>query len=112
MLSWNIVKAYCGCDEIQNSAPEASPGEIGAQAVAMRIAGDMAAFYGCGFVSSQDTLLDELGRHYFSDCYIVGNIDVIWGNGQSLYQVRIHPWIYCKWVKKLTCFYKFQDQFE
>lgn len=72
---------------MQNSAPYAEPGEIGAQAVAVRITGDMAAFYGCGFVSSQDTVCDESGRHYFRDCYIEGNIDIIWGNGQSLYEV-------------------------
>ena len=72
---------------VQNSAPYAEPGETGAQAVAARINGDMAAFYGCGFVSSQDTICDEGGRHYFRDCYIEGNIDIIWGNGQSLYKV-------------------------
>ncbi|XP_024382487.1 putative pectinesterase 14 [Physcomitrium patens] len=70
----------------QNSAPHASAGETGAQAVAMRVDGDMAAFYGCGFISSQDTICDEAGRHYFRDCYIEGNIDIIWGNGQSLYE--------------------------
>jgi len=72
---------------VQNSAPHASGGETGAQAVALRITGDMAAFYGCGFVSSQDTICDETGRHYFRDCYVEGNIDTIWGNGQSLYKV-------------------------
>ncbi|XP_024371027.1 probable pectinesterase 68 [Physcomitrium patens] len=70
----------------QNSAPHAVAGETGAQAVALRIAGDMAAFYGCGFISSQDTICDEEGRHYFRDCYVEGNIDIIWGNGQSLYE--------------------------
>jgi len=72
---------------VQNSAPHAKAGESGAQAVAIVIGGDMAAFYGCGFVSSQDTICDEEGRHYFRDCYIEGNIDIIWGNGQSLYEV-------------------------
>lgn len=48
----------------------------------------MAAFYGCGFLSSQDTICDDAGRHYFRDCYVEGNIDIIWGNGQSLYEVR------------------------
>ncbi|KAG0592482.1 hypothetical protein M758_1G249400 [Ceratodon purpureus] len=70
----------------KNSAPYAEPGDVGAQAVALRITGDMASFYGCGFVSSQDTICDEAGRHYFRDCYIEGNIDIIWGNGQSLYE--------------------------
>lgn len=73
--------------KVQNSAPYAMAGESGAQAVAILIGGDMAAFYSCGFVSSQDTICDESGRHYFRDCYIEGNIDIIWGNGQSLYEV-------------------------
>lgn len=79
---WNLATLIA-----QNSAPHASAGETGAQAVAMRVDGDMAAFYGCGFISSQDTICDEAGRHYFRDCYIEGNIDIIWGNGQSLYEV-------------------------
>ncbi|XP_024390356.1 probable pectinesterase 68 isoform X2 [Physcomitrium patens] len=70
----------------QNSAPHAVAGETGAQAVALLIGGDMAAFYGCGFLSSQDTICDDAGRHYFRDCYVEGNIDIIWGNGQSLYE--------------------------
>ncbi|KAL1194199.1 putative pectinesterase 10 [Cardamine amara subsp. amara] len=47
---------------------------------------DMAWFYGCNFISVQDTLADLLGRHYFRNCYIEGAIDFIWGNGQSIYQ--------------------------
>ncbi|KAG0580736.1 hypothetical protein KC19_4G195100 [Ceratodon purpureus] len=70
----------------QNSAPYAIAGQTGAQAVALLVWGDMAAFYGCGFVSSQDTICDQNGRHYFRDCYVEGNIDIIWGNGQSLYE--------------------------
>ncbi|XP_073012503.1 putative pectinesterase 14 [Typha latifolia] len=69
----------------QNTAPPASPGDVGGQAVASRIAGDQAAFYGCGFYGAQDTLLDERGRHYFRECFIEGSIDFIFGNGRSLY---------------------------
>ncbi|XP_058077335.1 putative pectinesterase 14 isoform X1 [Magnolia sinica] len=70
----------------QNTAPMASPGDVGNQAVALRIAGDQVAFYGCGFYGSQDTLHDDRGRHYFRECFIQGSIDFIFGNGQSLYQ--------------------------
>ncbi|KAJ7976877.1 Pectinesterase [Quillaja saponaria] len=70
----------------KNSAPSASPGEVGGQAVALRIGGDQAAFYGCGFYSSQDTLNDDRGRHYFRECFIQGSIDFIFGNGRSLYE--------------------------
>jgi pectin methylesterase-like acyl-CoA thioesterase len=55
--------------------------------VALRIAGDRAAFYGCGFYGAQDTLNDDRGRHYFIECFIQGSIDFIFGSARSLYQV-------------------------
>lgn len=69
-----------------NVAPLPNPGDIGGQAVALRISGDQAAFWGCGFFGAQDTLHDDKGRHYFRDCYIQGSIDFIYGNGKSFYQ--------------------------
>lgn len=59
----------------------------GAQAVAMRISGDKAAFHNCRFIGFQDTLLDDRGRHFFKDCHIQGTVDFIFGNGKSLYLV-------------------------
>ncbi|XP_062208500.1 putative pectinesterase 11 [Phragmites australis] len=56
-----------------------------APAVAVRVAGDRATFYGCRFVSFQDTLLDETGRHYYRGCYVEGGTDFIFGNGQALF---------------------------
>lgn len=73
---------------LQNSSPAPKPGAKGEQAVALRIAGDQAAFWGCGFYSNQDTLLDELNRHYFKECYIEGSIDFIFVDARSLYKVR------------------------
>ncbi|KAG0460465.1 hypothetical protein HPP92_020360 [Vanilla planifolia] len=70
----------------KNTAPPPSHRIVGEQAVALRISGDQAAFYSCGFYGEQDTLLDEKGRHYFHDCFIEGSIDFICGNGQSLYE--------------------------
>ncbi|KAK7838831.1 putative pectinesterase 15 [Quercus suber] len=70
----------------ENTAPSPFPGMVGAQAVALRIAGDMAAFYGRGFYGAQDTLYDESGRHYFRECFIQGSIDFIFGNGRSIYE--------------------------
>ncbi|KAJ4845767.1 hypothetical protein Tsubulata_013100 [Turnera subulata] len=70
---------------LELTAPSPSPGEVGAQAVALRIGGDQAAFYGCGFFGAQDTLYDDQGRHYFRECFIQGSIDFIFGNGRSLY---------------------------
>ncbi|KAL6576245.1 putative pectinesterase 8 [Orobanche hederae] len=69
-----------------NVAPMPGPGAIGAQAVALRIGGDQAAFWGCGFFGAQDTLHDDRGRHYFKDCYIQGSIDFIFGNAKSFYE--------------------------
>ncbi|XP_076928249.1 putative pectinesterase 14 [Bidens hawaiensis] len=70
----------------KNTAPPPSQGAVGAQALALRIAGDQAAFYGCGFYGAQDTLHDDKGRHYFKECFIEGSIDFIFGNGRSLYE--------------------------
>ncbi|WVZ74161.1 hypothetical protein U9M48_022376 [Paspalum notatum var. saurae] len=70
----------------KNSAPAAEPGAVGAQAVALRIDGDKAVFWGCGIFSGQDTLLDDANRHYFRDCFIEGSIDFIFGDGRSLYE--------------------------
>ncbi|ONM53688.1 probable pectinesterase 15 [Zea mays] len=70
---------------VQNTARPADPGDAGGQAVALRVRGDQAAFYWCGFYSSQDTLLDEQGRHFFRGCYVEGSIDFIFGNARSLY---------------------------
>ncbi|XP_010534682.1 PREDICTED: probable pectinesterase 15 [Tarenaya hassleriana] len=69
----------------KNTAPEPKPGGEGGQAVAVRIDGNHAAFYGCGFYGYQDTLLDNLGTHFFKDCFIQGSVDFIFGNGKSLY---------------------------
>lgn len=56
------------------------------QAVAMRISGEMAMFYSCGFFGHQDTLFDDKGSHYFRQCTIKGSVDYIFGNGKSLYE--------------------------
>ncbi|ONH97497.1 hypothetical protein PRUPE_7G192800 [Prunus persica] len=74
-----------------NSAPMPDGKRPGAQAVAMRISGDKAAFHSCRFIGFQDTLCDDRGRHFFKDCYIQGTVDFIFGNGKSLYlNNRIH----------------------
>ncbi|XP_021731575.1 putative pectinesterase 11 [Chenopodium quinoa] len=54
--------------------------------VALRVAGDKAAFYGCRMISYQDTLLDDVGRHYYKNCYIEGATDFICGNAASLFE--------------------------
>ncbi|KAF6174305.1 hypothetical protein GIB67_040798 [Kingdonia uniflora] len=70
----------------QNSSPEPDGKELnGGQAVALRISGDKASFYNCKFIGFQDTLCDDKGNHFFTNCYIEGTVDFIFGNGKSLY---------------------------
>ncbi|KAG0592489.1 hypothetical protein M758_1G249900 [Ceratodon purpureus] len=74
-----------------NAAPPAKPGAVNGQAVAVLLAADKAAFYGCGMYGGQDTLFDYAGRHYFKDCYISGTIDFIFGNAKSVFKnVELH----------------------
>ncbi|KAK9029714.1 hypothetical protein V6N11_026818 [Hibiscus sabdariffa] len=61
-------------------------GAVGKQAVAFRISADTATFLGCKFIGAQDTLYDQLGRHYYEDCYIEVSVDFIFGNGLSLFE--------------------------
>ncbi|XP_018814908.1 putative pectinesterase 63 isoform X1 [Juglans regia] len=70
----------------QNSSPKPDPRKSDGQAVALRISGDKAAFYGCRFIGFQDTLCDDVGRHLFQSCYIEGSVDFIFGNGKSIYK--------------------------
>ncbi|GJN33028.1 hypothetical protein PR202_gb21585 [Eleusine coracana subsp. coracana] len=70
----------------ENSAPPAPPGAVGQQAVALRLAGDKTMLYRCRVLGTQDTLFDNMGRHYFYNCDIQGSIDFIFGNARSLFQ--------------------------
>lgn len=72
---------------MKNTAPRPRVGKENAQAVAMRISGDKAAFFNCKFHGFQDTLCDDKGRHFFKDCFIRGTVDFIFGYGRSLYKV-------------------------
>ncbi|MBA0745772.1 hypothetical protein Gogos_008334 [Gossypium gossypioides] len=56
------------------------------KAVALRVSGDRAAFFGCRILAYQDTLLDDNGRHYYKNCYIEGAVDFICGNAASLFE--------------------------
>jgi pectin methylesterase-like acyl-CoA thioesterase len=82
MMAWR-VHIYT----VQNTAPVPRPGALGKQGVALRISADNAAFVGCNFLGTQDTLYDHLGRHYYRDYYIEGCVDFIFGNALSLYEV-------------------------
>ncbi|KAJ9163992.1 hypothetical protein P3X46_023610 [Hevea brasiliensis] len=70
---------------IKNTAPRPDGITSGAQAVALRISGDKAAFYNCRILGFQDTVCDDRGHHFFKNCYIEGTVDFIFGSGKSLY---------------------------
>ncbi|XP_027361983.1 putative pectinesterase 63 [Abrus precatorius] len=70
---------------ISNSAPRPDGKRPGAQAVALRISGDKAAFYNCKMLGFQDTICDDRNKHFFKDCMIQGTVDFIFGSGKSLY---------------------------
>ncbi|KAF2321350.1 hypothetical protein GH714_040420 [Hevea brasiliensis] len=57
----------------------------GAQALALRTGGSMAALYNVKMYGFQDTLCDDRGYHFFKDCYIEGTVDFIFGSGKSIY---------------------------
>ncbi|XP_078179573.1 putative pectinesterase 66 [Carex rostrata] len=57
-----------------------------AVAVAAVVQGDKCSFYNCKFLSYQDTLCDYRGRHYFSQCWIEGGVDFIFGQAASIYE--------------------------
>ncbi|KAH0315789.1 carbohydrate esterase family 8 protein, partial [Aureobasidium melanogenum] len=43
------------------------------------------AAYGCSFIGFQDTLLANKGTQVFSNCYVEGSIDFIWGFGTAYF---------------------------
>ncbi|KAJ9163993.1 hypothetical protein P3X46_023611 [Hevea brasiliensis] len=69
----------------KNTAPKPDGKRKGAQALALRTGGSMAALYNVKMYGFQDTLCDDRGYHFFKDCYIEGTVDFIFGSGKSIY---------------------------
>lgn len=55
------------------------PSTTNTAALAADFYGANIAAYGCSFIGFQDTLLANKGTQVFSNCYIEGSIDFIWG---------------------------------
>jgi pectinesterase len=59
---------------------------VGSQAVALAIHSDRAVFRDCRFVGWQDTLYAASGRQSYSNCYIDGHVDFIFGNAAAVFE--------------------------
>ncbi|QAY79545.1 pectinesterase family protein [Sphingosinicella sp. BN140058] len=73
------------------------PGNPPSQAVALSLTGDRAVVTRVRLLGHQDTLFANKGkngrmaRHYFSNCYIEGHVDFIFGNAKAYFrECRIH----------------------
>jgi len=67
-----------------------SAGNTG-QALAISVLADRAIFKHCRFLGYQDTLFANYGRQYYTDSYIEGAVDFIFGNATAVFDhVMIH----------------------
>lgn len=55
------------------------------QALALRVDGDRAVFRHCRLLGWQDTLMINNGRQYFTNCYIAGRVDFIYGSATAVF---------------------------
>lgn len=55
------------------------------QALALRVDGDRAIFQHCRLLGWQDTVMLNNGRHYFTNCYIEGRVDFIYGSATAVF---------------------------
>ncbi len=78
----------------QNITFKNTAGPVG-QAVALYVDADKAVFKNCRFIGNQDTIFasGESSRQYFTDCYIEGTTDFIFGPATALFENCI---IHCK----------------
>lgn len=85
---------------IVNDYNETHPDRPQTQALALSVTGDRAVFNDIRFISHQDTVYAAspkcsppngdhacpIARQYFSDCYIEGNVDFIFGSGKTVFE--------------------------
>ena len=68
----------------ENVTFENTSGDHG-QALALRADGDRAVFNHCRMLGWQDTLRVDDGRDYFTNCYIEGRVDFIYGSAATVF---------------------------
>lgn len=68
----------------ENLTIENTSGDHG-QALALRVDADRAVFKHCRILGWQDTLMVNHGRQYFTNCYIAGRVDFIYGSGTAMF---------------------------
>ena len=91
--TFRTPSTYIDADDFtaENITFQNSAGPVG-QALAIRLDGDHAVFRNCRFLGWQDTILANRGHHYFTNCYIAGHVDFIFGAATSFFD-RCH--IHC-----------------
>lgn len=85
----NIIFENCFDYPVNEKKSENDPTKIKhAQAVAFMTSGESNNLQckNCSFISYQDTLFIDRGRHYFKNCKISGHVDFIFGAGQALFE--------------------------
>ena len=61
------------------------------QALALRVDGDRAVFKDCRMLGWQDTLMINQHRDYFTNCYVEGRVDFIYGSATAIFdRCEIH----------------------
>ncbi|MCC5021585.1 MAG: hypothetical protein J6386_01660 [Candidatus Synoicihabitans palmerolidicus] len=70
---------------VENMTLANDAGPVG-QALALRVDADRVVFRRCRFLSWQDTLLVNRGRHYFADCYVEGHVDFIFCGANAVFE--------------------------
>jgi pectinesterase len=68
----------------ENLTMENTSGDHG-QALALRVDGDRAMFNHCRLLGWQDTLMVNNARQYFTNCYIEGRVDFIYGSAAVVF---------------------------
>jgi pectinesterase len=68
----------------ENLTIENTSGDHG-QALALRVDADRVVFKDCRITGWQDTLMVNNGRQYFTNCYIAGRVDFIYGSATAVF---------------------------